>query len=91
MEIFGATHLGAKRPPAGKPVKKTINDVVSAGTLNKTGTVIFKATHVGSNTALARIIKMVREAQNSKPPIGQLVDAIAAVFIKPISPHFAAA
>jgi len=63
------------------PVKKSIQDVVSAGTLNKTGTVVYQATHVGANTALARIIRMVRQAQNSKPPIGKLADTIAAVFV----------
>ena len=63
------------------PVSKTIGDDISAGTLNKTGSVLFRATHVGSDTALARIIKMVRQAQNSKPPIGRLADSIAAVFV----------
>lgn len=63
------------------PVTKTIGDEVSAGTMNKTGSVLFSATRVGSNTALARIIRMVRQAQNSKPPIGKLADSIAAVFV----------
>ncbi len=63
------------------PVTKTSGDDVSAGTLNKTGSVLYRATHVGADTALARIIKMVRQAQNSKPPIGKLADAIAAVFV----------
>lgn len=63
------------------PVKKSVDEVVSAGTLNKTGTVVYQATHVGANTALARIIRMVRQAQNSKPPIGKLADTIAAVFV----------
>lgn len=63
------------------PVAKTIGDEVSAGTLNKTGSILFDATRVGSDTALARIIKMVRQAQNSKPPIGKLADVIASVFV----------
>jgi len=63
------------------PVTKTTGDEVSAGTLNKTGTVLFRATRVGSSTALARIIRMVRQAQNSKPPIGKLADVIAAFFV----------
>jgi Cu+-exporting ATPase len=63
------------------PVTKTVGDEVSAGTLNKTGSIIFKATRVGADTALARIIKMVRQAQNSKPPIGKLADVIASVFV----------
>jgi Cu+-exporting ATPase len=63
------------------PVAKTTGDEVSAGTLNKSGTVLYRATRVGSDTALARIIKLVRQAQNSKPPIGRLADVIAAVFV----------
>ncbi len=63
------------------PVAKASGDNVSAGTLNKTGSVLYQATRVGSDTALARIIKMVRQAQNSKPPIGKLADVIASVFV----------
>ncbi len=63
------------------PVSKINGDEVSAGTLNKTGSVLYRATRVGSDTALARIIKMVRQAQNTKPPIGKLADDIAAVFV----------
>ncbi|NOR20780.1 MAG: heavy metal translocating P-type ATPase, partial [Xanthomonadales bacterium] len=63
------------------PVTKSSGDEVSAGTLNKTGTVVYRATRVGADTALARIIKMVRQAQNSKPPIGKMADSIAAVFV----------
>ena len=67
----------------GEPlaVNKTAGDEVSAGTLNKTGSILYRATRVGSDTALARIIRMVRQAQNSKPPIGKLADDIAAVFV----------
>jgi Cu+-exporting ATPase len=63
------------------PVSKTVGSEVSAGTLNKTGSVLYRATRVGSDTALARITQMVRQAQNSKPPIGKTADAIAAVFV----------
>lgn len=63
------------------PVTKNVGSEVSAGTLNKTGSILYRATRVGSDTALARIIKLVRQAQNSKPPIGKLADAIAAVFV----------
>ena len=63
------------------PVAKSSGDEVSAGTLNKTGSILFEATRVGSDTALAQIIKMVRQAQNSKPPIGKLADDIAAIFV----------
>ena len=63
------------------PVTKVSGDEVSAGTMNKTGSLLYRATRVGSETALARIISMVRQAQNTKPPIGKLADAIAAVFV----------
>ena len=52
------------------PVEKKVGDTVATGTLNKTGSVLFKATRVGKDTALAQIIDMVKHAQNSKPPIG---------------------
>jgi Cu+-exporting ATPase len=63
------------------PVPKSKGDEVAAGTLNKTGSILFRATRVGADTALARIIKMVRQAQNSKPPIGRLADTISGVFV----------
>ena len=63
------------------PVSKTCGDEVSAGTLNKTGSILYRATRVGSDTALARIIRMVRQAQNSKPPIGKMADTVASVFV----------
>ncbi len=67
----------------GEPlaVKKAIHDEVVAGSINKTGSFIFRATHVGKDTALARIVNMVRQAQNSKPAIGRLADSISAVFV----------
>lgn len=63
------------------PVEKKESDEVVAGTLNKTGSVVFKATRVGKDTALAQIINMVKRAQNSKPPIGRLADIISAFFV----------
>ena len=63
------------------PVTKSLGSEVSAGTLNKTGSILYRAIRVGSDTALARIIKLVRQAQSSKPPIGKLADNIAAVFV----------
>ncbi|MBV1919432.1 MAG: heavy metal translocating P-type ATPase [Pseudomonadales bacterium] len=63
------------------PVEKNKGDGVVAGTINKSGSIVFKATRVGKDTALARIIGMVKRAQNSKPPIGRLADVIAAVFV----------
>lgn len=63
------------------PVSKGPGDPVSAGTLNKNGTVLYRATHVGADTVLAHIIQMVREAQNSKPPIGRLADVVSGYFV----------
>lgn len=63
------------------PVEKGEGDEIVAGTLNKSGSILFKATRVGKNTALAHIINMVKRAQNSKPPIGRLADVISAYFV----------
>lgn len=66
------------------PVEKKVGDTVATGTLNKTGSILFKATRVGKDTALAQIIDMVKHAQNSKPPIGRLADVISAYFVPAI-------
>lgn len=63
------------------PVEKSAGDEVVAGTINKSGSILFKATRVGKDTALAQIIGMVKRAQNSKPPIGRLADVISAYFV----------
>lgn len=63
------------------PVEKAAGDEVAAGTINKSGSILFKATRVGKDTALAQIIDMVKRAQNSKPPIGRLADVISAYFV----------
>lgn len=67
----------------GEPVAsaKDINDTVSAGTLNTDGSLVIKATGVGADTMLSRIINLVREAQSSKPAIAKLADSISAVFV----------
>jgi Cu+-exporting ATPase len=63
------------------PVSKGEGDTVSAGTLNTHGSIIYEATHVGSDTALAQIIRLVKKAQGSKPAIGRLADRISSVFV----------
>ncbi|TNE78155.1 MAG: copper-translocating P-type ATPase [Gammaproteobacteria bacterium] len=63
------------------PVEKAVGDEIVAGTINKSGSVLFRATRVGKDTALARIIDMVKRAQNSKPPIGRLADVVSAYFV----------
>ncbi len=63
------------------PVSKGEGDEVSAGTLNTHGSIIYRATRVGSETALAQIIRLVKKAQGSKPAIGRLADRISSVFV----------
>ena len=63
------------------PVNKSQGDEVSAGTLNTHGSIVYEATRVGSETALAQIIKLVKKAQGSKPAIGRLADTISSVFV----------
>ncbi len=63
------------------PQQKSAGDVVHAGTQVQDGSVLFRANAIGSQTTLARIIKLVRQAQSSKPEIGKLADRISAVFV----------
>lgn len=63
------------------PVDKNPGDSVAAGTINGAGRLKFQATRVGKDTALARIIRMVQEAQGSKAPVQALADRVAAVFV----------
>ncbi|PFG10860.1 heavy metal translocating P-type ATPase [Marinobacter sp. LV10MA510-1] len=63
------------------PVSKAEGDEVSAGTLNTRGSIVYEATRVGSDTALAQIIRLVKKAQGSKPSIGRLADKISSVFV----------
>ncbi len=63
------------------PVEKGVGDEVTGGTLNTSGTFLFQAKHIGADTALARIIELVRRAQSSKPAIGRLADRISSVFV----------
>jgi P-type Cu2+ transporter len=64
------------------PVEKTADAQVFAGTINQKGSFQYTAEKVGSDTILARIIKMVQEAQGSKAPVQRLVDKIASVFVQ---------
>ncbi len=63
------------------PVEKKTGDEVTGGTFNKSGSFLFQAKRIGADTALARIIEMVRRAQSTKPAIGRLADKISAVFV----------
>ncbi len=63
------------------PVEKETGNEVIGGTFNKSGSFLFQAKRIGADTALARIIEMVRRAQSTKPAIGRLADRISAVFV----------
>ncbi len=63
------------------PVEKQMGDEVIGGTLNKTGSFRFIATKVGKDTALATIIRMVKDAQGSKAPIQRVVDTVSGYFV----------
>ena len=63
------------------PVEKTTGDRVTGGTLNGTGSFVFRVDRVGENTMLAQVVAMVAEAQRSQAPIQKLVDRVAAVFV----------
>ncbi len=63
------------------PVEKRVGDEVIGATLNKTGSFKFHATKVGKDTALASIIRMVKDAQGSKAPIQRVVDVVSGYFV----------
>ena len=63
------------------PASKKPGDEVIGATINKTGAFKFRATKVGKDTALAQIVKMVQDAQNSKAPIARLADTISGYFV----------
>lgn len=63
------------------PVEKSPGDAVVGSTINRTGAFRLRATGVGSDTALARIIRMVEEAQTTKAPIQRLADRVAGIFV----------
>ncbi|WP_219702047.1 heavy metal translocating P-type ATPase [Marinomonas lutimaris] len=63
------------------PIEKNAGSLLSAGTVNGQGSLLFKATRIGSDTLLAQIIAMVGKAQNSKPPISVLADKVSSIFV----------
>ena len=68
-------------PASRIPVSKGAGDEVIGATLNTTGSFTFTATKVGSETALAQIVRLVEQAQGSKPPIARLADVVAGYFV----------
>ena len=63
------------------PVEKTIGDKIIGASINKNGSIKYKATRVGKDTALAQIIKLVEDAQGSKAPIAKMADIISGYFV----------
>jgi len=63
------------------PLEKNAGDKVTGGTLNTTGSFLMQAEHVGSETVLARIVKMVADAQRSRAPIQALADKVSGYFV----------
>ena len=63
------------------PVARAAGDPLAAGTVNRSGRIVFRATRVGEETTLARIVRLVEEAQGSKAPIQALADRVAGRFV----------
>ena len=63
------------------PVEKTAGDTVNAATVNRTGSFPFRATRVGADTSLAKIIQLVEDANATKAPIARMTDKVAGVFV----------
>ena len=63
------------------PVEKRAGDAVSAATINRTGTFTLRATRVGADTSLAKIVQLVEDANATKAPIARLADKVAGVFV----------
>ena len=63
------------------PVGKSVGDQVVGGTVNTTGALRYRATSVGADSVLARIVKLMRDAQSSRAPIQRLADRVSAVFV----------
>lgn len=63
------------------PVDKAPGDTVSAATINRDGYLVCRATHVGEDTTLARIIQMVEDAASTKAPIAKMADKVAGIFV----------
>ena len=63
------------------PVEKSVGDKIIGASVNKNGSIQFKATKVGADTVLAHIIKLVEDAQGSKAPIAQMADIVSGYFV----------
>ncbi len=63
------------------PVKRTVGEEVVGGSINQDGALVVRVKRIGADTALAQIVKLVENAQNSKPPVQKLADKIASIFV----------
>ncbi len=63
------------------PVDKTVGDTVASATINQSGMLTIEATHVGTDTSLAKLVQLVQQTQQSKAPIQRTADAVASVFV----------
>lgn len=63
------------------PVEKSVGDTIIGASINKNGTIHYRATKVGKDTALSQIIKLVEDAQGSKAPIAKMADIISGYFV----------
>ena len=80
--VFGRTSIDESMLTGESiPVEKNVGEKVYGETINKNGTIRFKATRVGRDTVLGQIIKLVEEAQGSKAPIAKLADVISGYFV----------
>jgi len=80
--VSGSSHLDESMLTGEPmPVEKLPGHKVTGGTINQLGMLTIEAVRIGNDTALARIIKLVREAQNTKPSIARLTDKIASIFV----------
>ncbi|XP_065178991.1 copper-transporting ATPase 2-like [Sycon ciliatum] len=67
-----------------RPVTKTVSDKVFGGSVNQHGSITVRASHVGADSAIAQIVKLVEDAQTSKAPIQRFADKLASVFVPAI-------
>ena len=80
--VKGETHIDESSITGEHiPVKKQVGDKVISGTINKYGSIQFKAEKVGEDTTLSQIIKLVEDASSSKAPIGKLADKVSGIFV----------
>ena len=79
--IEGSTSVDESMLTVKAFLLKNVGDKIIGASINKNGTIKFKATKVGKDTTLAQIIKLVEEAQGSKAPIAKLADVISGYFV----------